>query len=142
METIVTLVGKSDLMFDLRTDIIFGGNGGAKVRKSHQQKKKKEKKNATIWTKVESIDFLYNRYYKEWIVILKLIEKFHFIYENSKIFLFKFYFLFQYFRFEANQLRIFSYVENICNQIFFFLSFFHFFVFRLPMQHFVAKIKL
>ena len=33
IETIIAPVGKSDPSFDLQTDIIFGGNGGAKINK-------------------------------------------------------------------------------------------------------------
>ena len=33
IESIVAPVDKSDHMFDLQTDIIFGGEGGAKVNK-------------------------------------------------------------------------------------------------------------
>ena len=33
VETIVAPVGKSDLAFDLQTDIIFGGNGKGKINK-------------------------------------------------------------------------------------------------------------
>ena len=33
IENIVARVGKSDLEFDLQTDIILGGNDGAKVNK-------------------------------------------------------------------------------------------------------------
>ena len=33
IETIIAPVGKSDPSFDLQTDIIFGGNGGAKMNK-------------------------------------------------------------------------------------------------------------
>ena len=33
IETIVAPVGKSDSTFDLQTDIISGGNGGAKINK-------------------------------------------------------------------------------------------------------------
>ena len=31
IETIIAPVGKSDPSFDLQADIIFGGNGGAKI---------------------------------------------------------------------------------------------------------------
>ena len=34
IETIVAPVGKSDPAFDLETDIIFGGNGGANIKNS------------------------------------------------------------------------------------------------------------
>ena len=33
LETIIAPVGKSDPSFDLQADIIFGGNGGAKINK-------------------------------------------------------------------------------------------------------------
>ena len=33
IETIVALAGKSNPTFDLQTDIFFGGNGGAKLKK-------------------------------------------------------------------------------------------------------------
>ena len=33
IETIIAPVGKSDPSFDLQADIIFGGNGGAKINK-------------------------------------------------------------------------------------------------------------
>ena len=33
IETMIAPVGKSGSTFDLQTDIIFGGNGGAKVNK-------------------------------------------------------------------------------------------------------------
>ena len=33
IETIIAPVGKSNPSFDLQTDIVFGGNGGAKINK-------------------------------------------------------------------------------------------------------------